>query len=93
MCLLSQMMYLILFLMIFAVVQSEEKAGSCKDMLQGFLTGQLSSVLGGYQVEAMRREYKNVTDIIEKSIKELKGNVETKMRNIKSMSNITTHSI
>lgn len=89
MCLLSQMMYLILFLMIFAVVQSEEKAGSCKDMLQGFLT----SVLGGYQVEAMRREFKNVTDIIEKSIKELKGNVETKMRNIKSMSNITTHLI
>lgn len=92
MYLLSQMMYLILFLMIFAVVQSEEKAGSCKDMLQG-LTGQLSSVLGGYQVETMRREFKNVTDIIEKSIKELKGNVETKMRNIKSMSNITTHSI
>lgn len=93
MCLLSQMMYLILFLMIFAVVQSEENAGSCKDMLQGFLTGQLSSVLGGYQVETMRREFKNVTDIIEKSIKELKGNVETKMRNIKSMSNITTHSL
>uniref|UniRef100_K1Q746 Short-chain collagen C4-like n=1 Tax=Magallana gigas TaxID=29159 RepID=K1Q746_MAGGI len=69
--------------MIFAVVQSEEKAGSCKDMLQGFLTGQLSSALGGYQVEALRREFKNFTDIIEKSIKGLKGNVETKMRNIK----------
>uniref|UniRef100_K1R6D8 Short-chain collagen C4 n=1 Tax=Magallana gigas TaxID=29159 RepID=K1R6D8_MAGGI len=45
--------------------------------------GQLSSALGAYQVEALRREFKGFTDVIEKSMRDLKENVETKLRNIK----------
>lgn len=67
-----QEMKLILFLVIFAVAQSEENNGSCKDVLQGYLTGQLSSALGAYQVEALRREFKSFTDVMEKSIRNLK---------------------
>lgn len=67
-----QEMKLILFLVIFAVAQSEENSGSCKDVLQGYLTGQLSSALGAYQVEALRREFKSFTDVMEKSIRNLK---------------------
>lgn len=78
-----QEMKLILFLVIFAVAQSEENNGSCKDVLQGYLTGQLSSALGAYQVEALRREFKSFTDVMEKSMKKFKENVETKLRNIK----------
>nr|XP_022292594.1 short-chain collagen C4-like [Crassostrea virginica] len=65
-----------LLLMIFAQIRAETNTGNCKDMLQGYLTGQLSSALGVYQVEALRREFKSFTEIIEKSIKELKENVK-----------------
>ena len=34
------------------VLADDVNTGSCKDMLQGYLTGQLSSALGAYQVEA-----------------------------------------
>nr|XP_034330218.1 short-chain collagen C4 [Crassostrea gigas] len=81
------MMNFMLFVLIFAVVQSEEKNGSCKDMLQGYLTGQLSSALGVYQVEALRREFKSFTGVIEKSMKAFEKNVETKLRNVKNTSN------
>lgn len=40
-------------------------------MLQGYITGQLSSALGAYQVEALRREFKTVTDQIEKSVNKM----------------------
>lgn len=76
-------MKLILFLVIFAVAQSDENNGSCKDVLQGYLTGHLSSALGAYQVEALRREFKSFTDVVEKSMKTFKENVVTKLRNIK----------
>ena len=58
-------------LMIFAEIRAETNTGNCKDMLQGYLTGQLSSALGAY-----RREFKSFTGVIEKSIKELKENVK-----------------
>lgn len=67
----------------FAVAQSEENYGSCKNILQGYLTGQMSSALGAYQVEALRREFKSFTDVVEKSMKTFKENVVTKLRNIK----------
>lgn len=53
----------------------ETNSRSCKDMLQGYLTGQLSSALGAYQVEALRREFRSVTDQIEKSVKEIKERI------------------
>lgn len=80
-------MNFMLFVLIFAVVQSEDKNGSCKDMLQSYLTGQLSSAVGVYQVEALWREFKSFTDVIEKSMRAFEKNVETKLRNVQSMLN------
>ena len=60
-------------------------------MLQGYLTGQLSSALGAYQhdqVEALRREFKSFTGVIEKSIKELKENVK---KDLNSKGNYVRH--
>ena len=77
-----------LLLMIFAQIRAETNTGNCKDMLQGYLTGQLSSALGDYQVEALRREFKSFTEIIEKSIKELKENVK---KDLNSKGNYVRH--
>lgn len=67
----SQSMGLLLFPIFFAVAGTATNTGSCKDMLQGYITGQLSSALGAYQVEALRREFKTVTDQIEKSVNKM----------------------
>ena len=75
-------------LMIFAEIRAETNTGNCKDMLQGYLTGQLSSALGVYQVEALRREFKSFTEVIEKSIKELKENVK---KDLNSKGNYVIH--
>lgn len=53
----SYEMELILYLVIFDLAHAEENTGNCKDMLQDYLTGQLSSALGAYQEEALRREF------------------------------------
>ena len=64
-----QMLSYFPLLMIFAEIRAETNTGNCKDMLQGYLTGQLSSALGVYQVEALRREFKSFTEVIEKQVK------------------------
>lgn len=64
-------------LLLVVVTQAETNTGSCKEMIQGYLTGQLSSALGAYQVEALRKEFKSFTDVIEKSIRELKENMKS----------------
>ncbi|XP_078330748.1 uncharacterized protein LOC144624691 [Crassostrea virginica] len=56
---------------------------SCKDILQGYLNGQLSSVLGSYQIEALKREFKSFTGLIEKNIEELKEKIETEINKTK----------
>ncbi|XP_062599242.1 uncharacterized protein LOC134260716 [Saccostrea cucullata] len=66
--------YLVLVLLLHAA-HGDTQTGTCKDMLQGYLTGQLSSALGAYQVEALRREFKSFTDVIEESMKKLKEEV------------------
>ena len=73
-CLL-QMMLCYSIMILFVTAQAETSTGSCKDMLQGYLTGQLTSALGAYQVEALRREFKSFTDVIEKSMKVFKEKV------------------
>ncbi|XP_078312769.1 uncharacterized protein LOC144619215 [Crassostrea virginica] len=69
-------------MILFATAQaetSETSNGSCKDMLQGYLTGQLSSALGIYQIEALRREFKSFTDVSEKAMKTFKEEVNADM--------------
>lgn len=76
----TQKMELLWLLMSVTVAQAGTNTGSCKDMLQGYLTGQLSSALGAYQVEAFRREFKSFTDVMEKSMKDFKENMESKVK-------------
>ncbi|XP_062576176.1 uncharacterized protein LOC134238063 [Saccostrea cucullata] len=57
----------------------ETQTGSCKDMLQGYLTGQLSSALGANQVEALRREFKSFTEDFMKKFKEDEGKEHRKI--------------
>ncbi|XP_065925529.1 uncharacterized protein [Magallana gigas] len=72
-------MTILLTLLLVAATQGETNAGSCKDMLQGYLTGQLSSALGAYQVEALRREFKSFTDVLEKSMKKFKETMKSEV--------------
>ena len=75
-------------------------------MIQGYLTGQLSSALGSYQVEALKREFKSFTGLMEKNFQEFKEKIDHKMNenkgknqacnessNIKSMIHIHLHFI
>ncbi|XP_034330867.1 uncharacterized protein [Magallana gigas] len=73
-------MDIIMLTLLVVVTQAETNTGSCKDMLQGYLTGQLSSALGAYQVEALRREFKTFTDVVEKSMTEFKEKIESKVK-------------
>lgn len=67
--------------------EAETNAGSCRDMHQGYLTGQLSSGLGANQGETLKKEFKSVTAHIEewiKILKERKTNADIqKMQGIK----------
>lgn len=66
-----QTMEFLIFLMLSVVVSADTSKESCKDMLQGYLTGQLSSALG-YQVEALRREFESFSIEVKKALKEVK---------------------
>ena len=68
-----------------AALADDVNTGSCKDMLQGYLTGQLSSALGTYQVEALRREFKSFTDEIEKSMKLFKDKIDAEMKAVQGL--------
>ena len=70
-------------MMMFTTAIAEVNTGSCKDMLQGYLTGQLSSALGAYQVETLRREFKSFTDIMENSMKLFKDKINTDLKAVK----------
>lgn len=73
-------MEFLILLVFVAALPAETNTGSYKDMLQGYLTGQLSSALGVYQVEALRRKFKSFTDVIEKSLKEFKENMKSEVK-------------
>lgn len=76
-------MELAIMLVLIAATPTKTNAESCKNMLQGYLTGQLSSALGAYQVDALRREFKSFTDVVEKSIKELRENMNSTVKSRK----------
>lgn len=63
-----------IFLMFIAVVSAETNHESCKEMLQGYLTGQLSPALGAYQIEALRRKFESFSNDVKKTLKEVKEN-------------------
>ncbi|XP_061179605.1 uncharacterized protein LOC133188243 [Saccostrea echinata] len=64
-------------LLLLHTADGESKAGTCKDMLQGYLTEQLSSAL---EIESLKQEFKRFTDVIDKSVNTLKGQVEASLR-------------
>lgn len=63
-----QQIIAVLFLAL-VIRKAETGTSSCKDMLQGYLTGQLASASGTYQVEALKREFKSFTEHVEESMK------------------------
>eukprot|EP00105_Crassostrea_gigas_P017690 XP_011435563.2 PREDICTED: uncharacterized protein LOC105334004 [Crassostrea gigas] len=75
---------LIIFLMIFVATHAETKTGNCKDLLEGYLAGRLSSEVGGNHVETLRREFKTSQ---EKAIRELKEKLETDIHTLKATRN------
>lgn len=79
---------LIIFLMIFVATHAETKTGNCKDLLEGYLAGRLSSEVGGNHVEALRREFKTSQ---EKAIRELKEKLEADIHTLKGRSSISIY--
>ncbi|KAK3109191.1 hypothetical protein FSP39_025063 [Pinctada imbricata] len=51
--------------------------GSCKDMLQGFINGQLASTLGTLQMENMRTEFMRSLKDKDSEIKALRQDLES----------------
>lgn len=83
-------MIAVLFLvLIIKAAETEMNTGSCKDMLQGYLTGQLASALGSYQVEALRREFRGFTEHVEKSMNLFKEKVATDIQKMQGIKSIT----
>lgn len=66
-----QDMNFLIFLTLSVVVSADTSKENCKNMLQGYLTGQLSSALG-YQIEALRREFQSFSIEVKKALKEVK---------------------
>lgn len=74
--------------MIFVATHAETKTGNCKDLLEGYLAGRLSSEVGGNHVEALRREFKTSQ---EKAIRELKEKLEADIHTLKGRSSISIY--
>ena len=70
------MTFCLCVILLFSAAGAESTNASCKDMLQGYLTGQLTSALSAYQVDALRREFKSFTDVIEKSMNAFKQKIK-----------------
>uniref|UniRef100_K1QIL0 Short-chain collagen C4 n=1 Tax=Magallana gigas TaxID=29159 RepID=K1QIL0_MAGGI len=82
----------VLFLvLVFRTAETDTTTGSCKDMLQGYLTGQLSSALGAYQVEALRREFKSFTKNVEESMKIFKEKTEADIQKMQGYVGGSSH--
>lgn len=78
-----QKMEILLLTHILATVLEGTGTESCRDVLQGYLSGQSSCAQGMYQLEAFKREFKSFTNGIEQSIKEFKDKVKAEMQIIK----------
>ncbi|XP_056006026.1 uncharacterized protein LOC125660312 [Ostrea edulis] len=83
------MMPLLTFLLMVHVSQAETQTGSCKDILHGFLSGQLSSALGDYQIKALKQEFLKFTNTMQQSMnvfkEQMKADFEKKGKIKKSV--------
>ena len=77
------MIGILITIMMLATTRADVNTGSCKDMLQGYLTGQLSSALGAYQVEALKREFNSFADVMKNSMKMFKDQIDNDMKAVK----------
>ncbi|XP_061180462.1 short-chain collagen C4-like [Saccostrea echinata] len=68
-------MKLFCILLLLHTVEGDIQSGSCKDILQGYLAGQVS-----HQVEALKQGFKSFTTEIVKAVKKLEGQVNTDTR-------------
>ncbi|XP_056006011.1 uncharacterized protein LOC125657658 isoform X1 [Ostrea edulis] len=85
----STMIPLLTFLLMVHISQANKETGSCKDILHGFLSGQLSSALGDYQVGALKQQFESFKNTMERSMntfkEQLKADFERKGRINKSV--------
>ncbi|XP_056006015.1 uncharacterized protein LOC130050320 [Ostrea edulis] len=83
------MMRLLTFLLMVHISQTNRETGSCKDILHGFLSGQLSSALGDHQIGALKQQFESFKNSMERSMntfkKQMKADVEKKGRINKSV--------
>lgn len=73
-------MAILMPLLLVDVTQAETNTEGCKEMLQGYLTGQVSSALGAYEVEALKREVKSFTDVVAKSMNEFREKIMSEVK-------------
>lgn len=78
-------MSFIFLLMLLVEAQADITTGSYKELLQCYLSGQLSFALGACQAEALRREFKSFADVIEKSMDDFKGKTEADFKKKQGM--------
>lgn len=82
-CLLQTMIaFYFLFMVATARAATPE---SCRDLLQGYLTGRLSSAVGGNQIEALRRQIRTNNDVMTKTINELKKQFKADLQMIRGV--------
>jgi uncharacterized protein YgfB (UPF0149 family) len=74
------MLPLITLLLLIQVSHAETKSESCKDILHGFLSGQISSALGDYQIKELKREFKSFTETMKRSMKEFKEKINSDLK-------------
>ncbi|KAK3108413.1 hypothetical protein FSP39_007570 [Pinctada imbricata] len=72
--------FLLLPILVSSQTDSDTSVGStgnCKDMLQGFINGQLASALESLQLENLRKEFQRSLDDKDSEIKELRRETES----------------
>ncbi|XP_048744347.2 short-chain collagen C4-like [Ostrea edulis] len=78
------MMIFSTFLLMIHLLQAETQTESCKDILHGFLSGQLSSALEDYQIKALKQEFKTFTNTMQRSMnvfkEQMKAEFEKRVR-------------
>lgn len=65
------MLFTILLFILVQQTGGSKDAGECKEILQGFLSGQLSSALQMFHVKALRREFKSFKKSLQNTLKEI----------------------
>lgn len=70
------MMRLLTFFLVVHISQVIKETGSSKDILHGFLSGQLSSALGDYQVGALKQQFQSFKNTMKRYMTSFKEEIK-----------------